>query len=199
MPRHHAPFHRACLALLVLLALTLGPPARPALARALDPSGQTVRQAWLLFPLDLRAYRGVSSEYGPRRIYGHRELHGGVDLRAPVGSAVVAARHGRVARIGYDRRAGWYVCLEHEQGWQTIYCHLRVDPRKAGLFVGQRVAAGQVIGQVGMTGRTTGPHLHFGVKDPRGTHRDPLMHLFTPAETLAILQRWTRPARLGRS
>ncbi|GAA4562844.1 hypothetical protein GCM10023176_05480 [Micromonospora coerulea] len=92
------------------------------------------------------------------------QRHPGVDLAAPVGTPIVAAAGGRVARAGWFGGYGYYTCLDHGradgQRLSTCYGHqsrLLVSP-------GQRVRAGQVIGLVGSTGASTGPHLHFEVR-----------------------------------
>src|SRR5216684_6458316 len=71
------------------------------------------RRPWLLFPIDVRRFDHVSSRFGMRRLAGHRQLHRGVDLVAPSGSWVVAAREGRVAEAGRARACGWYVTVVH--------------------------------------------------------------------------------------
>ena len=150
---------------------------------------RTARAPWLLFPLDVRSFDRVSSKFGMRKMNGHRAVHRGVDLVAPRGSLVVAAREGRVADIGHARACGWYVTVEHENAWRTVYCHLRSDPRRLGIAEGLHVPAMGVVGEVGSTGHSTGPHLHFTLLDDRGQARDPLLALFTPAETLLVLKR----------
>jgi murein DD-endopeptidase MepM/ murein hydrolase activator NlpD len=157
------------------------------LAAPADPAPR--RAPWLLFPIDVRRFDHVSSRFGVRKLEGHRKLHRGVDLVAPSGSWVVAAREGRVADAGRARACGWYVTVEHENGWRTVYCHLRSDPRKIGISEGVRVPAMGVVGEVGSTGHSTGPHLHFSLLDNLGQARDPLPALFTPAETLGVLRR----------
>jgi len=158
----------------------------------LSPAGAEPRAArapWLLFPLDVRRFEHVSSKFGLRRLNGHRSLHKGVDLVAPAGSFVVAAREGRVADAGRAAACGWYVTVEHANSWRTVYCHLRSDPRRLGIVQGLEVPAMGVVGLVGSTGHSTGPHLHFSVLDDRGQARDPLLALYTPAETLTLLRR----------
>ncbi len=97
-------------------------------------------------------------------------LHGynAVDLGAPVGTPIVASASGDVI---ISRNSGWnggygsYVVLQHDNGTQTLYAHMSKDIS----FVGQHVVQGQVIGYVGSTGKSTGPHLHFevrGAKNP---------------------------------
>jgi len=147
------------------------------------------RSPWLLFPIDVRRFEQVSSKFGVRRLEGHRKLHRGVDLVAPPGSWVVAAREGKVADAGRARACGWYVTMEHENGWRTVYCHLRSDPRRMGIVEGLTVPAMGVVGEVGSTGHSTGPHLHFSLLDQKGRAQDPLLALYTPAETLRVLKR----------
>lgn len=146
------------------------------------------REPWLLFPLDVRRFEHVSSKFGMRRMEGHRKLHRGVDLVAPRGSWVVAAREGKVADAGHAKACGWYVTVEHPNNWRTVYCHLRKDPRLIGIVQGLEIPAMSVVGEVGSTGHSTGPHLHFTLLDDRGHARDPLLAMYTPAETLSVLK-----------
>jgi murein DD-endopeptidase MepM/ murein hydrolase activator NlpD len=146
------------------------------------------RSPWLLFPLDVRRFEHVSSKFGMRRMEGRRRLHRGVDLVAPSGSYVVAAREGTVTDAGRARACGWYVTVSHANGWRTVYCHLRSDPRRLGIAEGMRVPTMGVVGEVGSTGHSTGPHLHFSLLDERGQARDPLLALYTPQETLGVLR-----------
>ena len=159
------------------------------LAPLLAQGKPQARKPWLLFPLDVRRFDHVSSKFGLRRMQGRRKLHRGVDLVAPPGSWVVAAREGRVKDTGRDRACGWYVTVEHDNGWRTVYCHLRFDPKRLGIAEGLQVPALGVVGEVGSTGHSTGPHLHFSLLDDRGQPRDPLLALYTPAETLGVLKR----------
>ena len=147
------------------------------------------RSPWLLFPIDVRRFEHLSSPFGIRKLQGHRSLHRGVDLVAPPGSWVVAAREGTVADAGRTRSCGWFVTVAHENGWRTVYCHLRSDPRRMGITEGVRVPAMGVVGEVGSTGHSTGPHLHFSLLDRAGRAQDPLLALYTPAETLRVLKR----------
>jgi len=168
---------------LLAAALSLLTPVRD------GAQARTTRAPWLLFPLDVRSFDRVSSKFGIRKMQGRRALHRGVDLVAPRGSLVVAAREGRVTDTGRARACGWYVTVEHENSWRTVYCHLRSDPRTLGIVEGVRVPAMGVVGEVGSTGHSTGPHLHFTLLDDRGKARDPLLALYTPAETLEVLKR----------
>lgn len=115
----------------------------------------------------------VSAGYFMRPINGGRKsqgIHGynGIDIAAPVGTPIVASADGTViiARTsGYNGGYGLYVAIKHPNGTQTVYGHMS----KVNVSVGQKVSQGQVIGSVGNTGRSTGPHIHFeirGAKNP---------------------------------
>jgi murein DD-endopeptidase MepM/ murein hydrolase activator NlpD len=156
---------------------------------AFPASPRVTRVPWLLFPIDVRRFEHVSSKFGLRRLEGHRKLHKGVDLVAPAGSWVVAAREGIVADAGRAKACGWYVTVAHANAWRTVYCHLRSDPRRLGIVQGLEVPAMGIVGEVGSTGHSTGPHLHFTLLDGQGKARDPLQALFTPAETLQVLRK----------
>jgi murein DD-endopeptidase MepM/ murein hydrolase activator NlpD len=165
--------------------------ATPAVAIARQPvvrKAKATRTPWLLFPLDVRRFEHVSSKFGMRKMEGHKKLHRGVDLVAPRGSFVVAAREGKVADAGHAAACGWYVTVEHPNGWRSVYCHLRKDPRLIGITPGLEVPAMSVVGEVGSTGHSTGPHLHFTLLDDHGHARDPLLAMYTPAETLGVLR-----------
>ncbi len=120
------------------------------------------------FPLALRE---LTSAYGPRPdpLTGSPGYHHGVDVAAPVGMEVHAARDGQVVQAGIDPVLGNVVVLAHEGGYQTVYGHLRVIL----VALNQRVRSGMIIGEVGSTGRSTGAHLHFEVRR-KGSSRDPL-------------------------
>jgi murein DD-endopeptidase MepM/ murein hydrolase activator NlpD len=114
----------------------------------------------------------LTSGFGRRRdpIDGQPRLHRGVDLAAPEGTAVRASEDGVVRRSLYESGYGNLVEIEHEGGLVTRYAHLRRSLTREG----EAVSQGQVIGEVGQTGRATGPHLHFEVRrlgrpeDPEG-------------------------------
>ncbi|MBY0278108.1 peptidoglycan DD-metalloendopeptidase family protein [Candidatus Binatia bacterium] len=112
----------------------------------------------LLTPVAAR----VSSAYGTRRdpFTGEPEFHAGLDLAAPRGTPVRAAADGTVEFSGRRGDAGNLVEIAHPDGTRTRYAHLDGTQVRAG----DTVRAGQVLGAVGSTGRSTGPHLHFAVE-----------------------------------
>jgi len=113
----------------------------------------------------------VSSEFGTRShpISGERHQHTGIDFAAPAGSPVRAAQAGTVTFAGERGGYGNLVIIRHPDGAETYYAH----QRDLSVRTGQAVEAGQAIGTVGSTGRSTGPHLHFELRrggrptDPR--------------------------------
>lgn len=107
------------------------------------------------------SYRVLSSPYGWRihPVYGYPKFHAGVDLSAPQGTPIFASRAGTVTTATYSGSAGYYVTVNHGDGFSTSYMHMTHYVVSKGDYV----AAGQVIGYVGSTGVSTGPHLHFSV------------------------------------
>lgn len=108
------------------------------------------------------AYTRISDDYGWRDhpILGVQQFHNGVDMAAPSGSSILAAADGEVVAATYNATMGNYVMIDHGGGLFTIYMHA------SALFVssGDIVSSGDEIAAVGSTGRSTGPHLHFGVR-----------------------------------
>lgn len=119
----------------------------------------------------------ISSGFGERihPLTGLRQAHEGLDLAVPEGTAVLAAGAGRVTRAGEDRINGRFLVIDHGQGLRSSYSH----GRDLHVARGARVAAGQEIMASGSTGRSTGPHLHFGLR-LRGQAIDPLLVLRPP-------------------
>jgi len=125
-----------------------------------DPKGQSVRKALLRTPIDGAR---ISSGYGKRRhpILGYNKMHRGVDFSAPRGTPVYAAGKGVVEYASRNGAYGKYIRIRHGGEFKTAYAHLKGYAK--GIARGKRVKQGQVIGYVGSTGRSTGPHLHYEV------------------------------------
>ncbi len=105
----------------------------------------------------------LSSHFGRRRhpISGYSRLHKGTDFAAPSGTPIYAAGHGRVERASRYGGYGKYVRIRHANGYKTAYAHMSRYGR--GIRKGRRVRQGDIIGYVGSTGASTGPHLHYEV------------------------------------
>ncbi|QQO11294.1 M23 family metallopeptidase [Breznakiella homolactica] len=112
-----------------------------------------------LFIWPVRSY--VTSPYGYRSspFTGKRQFHTGMDIGAPMGTPIQAAMAGRVSATGYDDISGNYVIITHHSGYRTLYAHMSVIRTKTGTYV----RTGDRIGDVGSTGLSTGPHVHFTV------------------------------------
>lgn len=107
------------------------------------------------------SYRYMSSPFGLRQspTSGASTYHQGVDLAAPAGTPIYATRAGVVTVASYSNSAGYYVSINHGDGFSSIYMHMT----NYVVSSGRAVSAGQVIGYVGSTGISTGNHLHFGI------------------------------------
>ena len=107
-------------------------------------------------------YTRISDDYGMRMhpTLGVEKFHNGIDLAAPSGSPILAAYDGDVVGAGYSSTMGNYLMIDHGDGLLTIYMHAS----KLYVSTGAAVSKGQKIAAVGSTGRSTGPHLHFGVR-----------------------------------
>ena len=107
------------------------------------------------------SYTYLSSPFGYRDAptSGASSYHQGVDLAAPAGTPIYATRSGVVTASTYGNAAGYYVCINHGDGFSSIYMHMT----NYVVYAGQAVSAGQLIGYVGKTGVATGNHLHFGI------------------------------------
>lgn len=120
------------------------------------------------------SYTRISDDYGYRThpILGIQKFHSGVDMAAPSGSSILAAADGTVVAATYNATMGNYVMIDHGNGLYTIYMHA------SALYVssGQSVSAGSTIAAVGSTGRSTGAHLHFSVRQ-NGSYVSPWNYL----------------------
>ena len=100
---------------------------------------------------------------------GHPRFHNGIDLAAEIGTDVLAASNGTVLEIGEDQIYGKYILLSHAGGYQTLYGHLS----SIEVCLNQWINSAKIIGKVGNTGWSTGPHLHFEIRK-KGKARDPV-------------------------
>ena len=105
----------------------------------------------------------LSSSYGMRKhpISGYNKMHKGVDFAAPTGTPIFAAGNGIVEYVGRNGGYGKYIRIRHDSTYKTAYAHL--NGYKKGISSGVRVKQGDVIGYVGSTGKSTGPHLHYEI------------------------------------
>ena len=124
----------------------------------LDQDAKTLRRAFLQSPIK---FGGISSRYNLRRriaYYGNRiRPHKGTDFAAPVGTAILSTANGTVVKSSYTRANGRYVTVKHNNTYSTQYLHMRTS----NVRVGQQIEQGDVIGWVGMTGNTSGPHVCY--------------------------------------
>jgi murein DD-endopeptidase MepM/ murein hydrolase activator NlpD len=112
-----------------------------------------------LFLWPVRGYITSAYGYRPSPFTRERQFHTGLDIGSPTGTPIRAAMAGRVSSVGYDGISGNYVVLSHHSGYRTLYAHMSVVRTKTGAYV----RTGDIIGDVGSTGLSTGPHLHFTV------------------------------------
>ncbi len=125
-----------------------------------DRTGKSLRKFLLRTPVDGAR---ISSGFGMRRhpILGYSLMHKGVDFAAPSGTPIYAAGNGRIVVAGRNGGYGNYIRIRHSGEYSTAYAHMARFAK--GMAPGQRVTQGQVIGYIGTTGRSTGPHLHYEI------------------------------------
>ena len=123
-----------------------------------DALGKSIEKSLLKTPMDGAR---ITSGFGNRKhpILGYNKMHKGIDFGAPQGTPVYAAGDGRIAFIGNHGAYGNYIRIDHRNSYSTAYAHLQRF--KTALARGTRVRQGDIIGYVGTTGRSTGPHLHY--------------------------------------
>jgi murein DD-endopeptidase MepM/ murein hydrolase activator NlpD len=138
---------------------------------AAKAAGDKLAPTMVFFSNPIRGF-SINSGFGLRKLSnrGHARPHEGVDFAAPMGSPVLCAAQGRVLRTGLSSTYGRFVEVEHPNGVTSFYAHLSAINVSAGNALG----AGDALGKVGSTGRSTGPHLHFEIRrngqqiDPTG-------------------------------
>ena len=135
-----------------------------------EGNGIAVAGAGFRFPVE---YKGVNSPYGSRfhPVLKRYIFHSGVDLKARY-VPLRAAQEGKVSYAGYMNGYGKIIIIKHSSGFETRYAHLD----KIGVKVGQNIDKGELIGKTGMSGRVTGPHLHFEVRK-NGKTQNPMSYL----------------------
>ena len=138
----------------------------------------------------------ISSGFGYRSdpIHGGAAMHTGLDFRGPIGSPIHAAAQGTVSFVGMKNGYGRVVEISHGNGMLTRYAHMSAWKAR----VGQQVEAGEVIGLIGSTGRSTGPHLHFEVRiNDRAVNPRPFLEAAPHVleEARAVLPGHAEPSR----
>jgi len=125
-----------------------------------DAKGRSAQKALMRTPINGAR---LSSGYGRRKhpILGYTKMHRGIDFAAPRGTPIFAAGDGVIEFKGRKGGYGNYIRIRHNNGYSTAYAHMNGFARK--MYQGRRVRQGQVIGYVGSTGRSTGPHLHYEI------------------------------------
>ena len=125
-----------------------------------EPDGRSVRKALMKTPVDGAR---ISSGFGMRHhpVLGYSRMHKGMDFAAPSGTPIYAAGDGVIERANRFSSFGNYIKIRHRSDLKTAYAHLKGFAK--GIHAGKRVRQGDVIGYIGTTGRSTGPHLHYEV------------------------------------
>ena len=125
-----------------------------------DVNGKSVRKALMKTPINGAR---LSSPFGMRKhpIDGFNKMHRGTDFAAPMGTPIMASGDGKVIRARWCGGGGNCVKIKHNSSYTTVYAHM--SKFAASIFEGARVKQGQIIGYVGSTGKSTGPHLHYEV------------------------------------
>ena len=125
-----------------------------------DENGKSIRKTLMKTPINGAR---LSSSFGKRKhpILGYTKMHTGTDFAAPTGTPIMASGDGKVTKAGWCGGGGNCVKIKHNSTYQTVYAHMSKFGR--GIKRGARVKQGQIIGYVGSTGMSTGPHLHYEV------------------------------------
>lgn len=155
-----------------------------------EASGMGAQRTGLIMPV----FGRITSGFGARRhpILGFTRMHGGIDFGAPSGAPIYAVGDATVAFAGWGGGHGNHVKLDHGGGWGTGYSHMS----QIAVTPGSRVRAGQVIGYVGSTGLSTGPHLHYELYR-NGAKVDPMSVRFTVSNQIDARELAAFRARLA--
>lgn len=146
-----------------------------------EVGGSSLRKEFLKSPL---RYARITSRFSHKRLHPIHKIyrpHYGVDYAAPIGTPVQATADGQVTFAGWNGAAGRMVKIRHKNAYETMYLHLR--SLAPGIKVGARVKGGQIIGYVGSSGESTGPHLDYRLLY-HGRYVNPLSWKFQPADPL---------------
>ena len=125
-----------------------------------DENGKSIKKTLMKTPINGAR---LSSSYGKRKhpILGYTKMHTGTDFAAPKGTPIMASGDGKVTKAGWCGGGGNCVKIKHNSTYQTVYAHMSKFGK--GIKKGKKVKQGQIIGYVGSTGLSTGPHLHYEV------------------------------------
>lgn len=155
------------------LATYVPPTTRPS-GKDTTPSDAAPSSSGWIKPLKSGSYT-ITSAFGMRvhPVLKYERMHNGVDMAAPAGTPIYAAKSGKVTTASYQSGgAGYYVSINHGDGFSSIYMHMT----RYIVSAGQYVKTGQVIGYVGSTGISTGNHLHFGISY-KGDYVNPMKYI----------------------
>ena len=157
-----------------------------------DATGRSMQRAFLRNPVPITR---ITSSYGMRfhPVLGKRKKHNGVDYGAAIGTKVWTVARGNVKYAAWAGASGKLIIVSHANGYETIYAHLSKIHVRKGQYVAQR----QLIGRAGNTGRSTGPHLHYGMKR-HGRYVDPLRQRFSRGAPLPKAKKAQFLARVQR-
>jgi murein DD-endopeptidase MepM/ murein hydrolase activator NlpD len=158
------------------------------LAKAVNSKGKMMASIPAVQPIDSRKLRGSISGFGYRMhpIYKIRKMHEGMDFTAPIGTPIYATGDGYVVAAGAERGYGNRIMISHGYGYTTKYAHMSKFKVKRG----QTIKRGDVIGYVGNTGASTGPHCHYEVYK-NGRPINPINFFFndlSPSEYVTMLE-----------
>jgi len=125
-----------------------------------DINGKSVEKALMKTPINGAR---LSSSFGLRKhpILGYNKMHKGTDFAAPEGTPIMASGSGTIIRAKWCGGGGNCIKIKHNSTYETVYAHMKAFAR--GMKPGKKVRQGQIIGYVGSTGMSTGPHLHYEV------------------------------------